>query len=62
MVGKVCTVARIGETGGAVGGHDEDHSVSLIDGARHRSRGQQGLVVRVGVDEDEGARSHRHIL
>ena len=38
----------------AVGGDDEDDAVPLADGARHRARGLGRLVVRMGVDEDNG--------
>ena len=46
VVGRVAVVA--------VGGDDEDDAVALADGAGHRARGLGRLVVRMGVDEDNG--------
>ena len=38
-----------------VGGIDDDHSVAPVGGHRHRAGRGRGLVVGMGVDEDDGA-------
>ena len=40
----------------AVGRHDQDDPVALRRGASHRPGGEQGLVVGVGVESQEGVR------
>ena len=42
-------------------GEDDDHPVSLLDGASHGSRGAGGLVVGVGVEEDDGGHVAHHV-
>lgn len=38
----------------AVGREDDDDAAALGDGANHRAGGLGGLVVGVGVEEDDG--------
>jgi hypothetical protein len=51
-------LARFQVVGGltvvAVGGEDDDHPASLVDGAGHGARGLRGLVVGMGVEEHDG--------
>jgi glycosyltransferase involved in cell wall biosynthesis len=44
-----------------IGGDYEDHSVALPGRARHRARGEEGLIIGVGVAEHQGA-GHRYIV
>jgi len=59
-------ITEVGECRGGqarrpVRGHHQHNAVAGIGCPRHRPRGQQCLVVRMGMDEDEGARGHgRH--
>jgi len=56
-------VVRRREPGGAVGRDDEDDALPLGGRARHRARGEEGLVVGVRVHEHEGGRrGHGHTL
>jgi phosphatidylinositol alpha 1,6-mannosyltransferase len=47
-----------GETRLAIGGDHEDDAVPFSGGSCHGARGQQGLIVGMGVDEHEGACGH----
>jgi phosphatidylinositol alpha 1,6-mannosyltransferase len=62
-----------GEPSATVGCHHQDHAVALGDGSRHGSSGEQGLIVRMGVDKDQGGgvrhgdsivpyRPHMHVV
>ena len=57
MSGKIVSMIGIGKPRGSVSGHDEYDSIALGDGASHGAGGQQCLVVRVSMDEDQGART-----
>ena len=50
------------ESGRPVRGHHEDHAMAFGDRPRHRPRRQEGLIVRVGMDEEECPAAHGHIL
>ena len=58
--GEIVAVVRGREAGRSVGGDREDDPVALSGGARHRPRGEECLVIGVGVEEDQ--RGHGPIL
>ena len=47
--------AGVRESGSAVGGDDEHHAVTLIDGPGHGPGGEECLIVGMRMDEHEGA-------
>jgi len=62
---EVRQVLGCGKSGTAIGGDDEDDPQALGGSPGHRSRGQQGLVVGMSMDEGNGlitpARVRRHV-
>ena len=55
---EIISELRGRQTGLTVGGHDEDDAVPLPGCSGHGPGGQQRLVVRMCMDEDEGACGH----
>ena len=52
--GKVIAIFGGGEASGPIGGHGENHPMALGCRARHGPGGEEGLIIGVCVQEDQG--------